>query len=79
MPHRGPAELLLQLLGHRLEPLGRVRGENKAKIQSFLARKKKLFTEANGATPTKPNKPTRRGKNAGLREIERKILKENTN
>ena len=26
----------------------------------------------------KPTKPTRRGKHGGLREIERKILKENT-
>jgi hypothetical protein len=33
--------------------------ENKAKMKSFLERKKKL-TEANGATPTKSNKPTRR-------------------
>ena len=27
--------------------------------------------------PTKPTKPTRRGNGAGLREIERRILKEN--
>ena len=52
--------------------------ENKAKMKSFLERKKKL-TEANGATPTKSNKPTRRGKHDGLREIERTILKENMN
>ena len=44
----------------------------------LLARKKKL-NEKNKETPTKPTKPTRRGKGAGLREIERKILKENKN
>ena len=52
--------------------------ENKAKMKSFLERKKKL-TEANRATPTKSNTPIRRGKHGGLREIERKILKENMN
>ena len=45
-------------------------------ISSFLARKKKL-AEKNKATPTKLTKPTRRGNSAGLREVERTILKEN--
>ena len=43
---------------------------------SFLARKKKLAA-AKGATPAEPHKSTRRGTNAGLRAIERKILQEN--
>ena len=50
--------------------------QNKAKMLSFLARKKKLAA-AKGATPAEPDKPTRRGTNAGLRAIERKILQEN--
>ena len=33
--------------------------------------------EKNKETPTKPTKPTRRGTGAGLREIERRVLKEN--
>ena len=49
---------------------------NKEKQEAFLARKKKL-AEKNKGTPTKPTKPTRRGTNGGLREIERTILKEN--
>ena len=35
--------------------------------------------EKNKETPTKATKPTRRGNGAGLREIERRILKENKN
>ena len=50
--------------------------QNKTKMLSFLARKKKLAA-AKGATPAEPDKPTRRGTNAGLRAIERKILQEN--
>ena len=49
---------------------------NKEKQEAFLARKKKL-AEKNKETPTKPTKPTRRGNSAGLREVERTILKEN--
>jgi hypothetical protein len=51
---------------------------NKEKREAFLARKKKL-AEKNKATPTKPTKSIRRGKHGGLREIERKTLKENMN
>ena len=51
---------------------------NKEKQEAFLARKKKLAEKNTGTTP-KPTKPTRRGKHGGLREIERKILKENMN
>ena len=51
---------------------------NKEKQEAFLARKKKL-NEKNKETPPKPTKPTRRGKGAGLREIERRILRENKN
>ena len=51
---------------------------NKEKQEAFLARKKKL-AEKNKATPTKPTKSIRRGKHGGLREIERKTLKENMN
>jgi hypothetical protein len=36
-------------------------------------------SECFARTPSKPTKPTRRGKHGGLREIERKILKENMN
>ena len=35
------------------------------------------INERNKETPTKPTKPTRRGNGAGLREVERTILKEN--
>ena len=48
----------------------------KAKMLSFLARKKKLAA-AKGATPAEPHKPTRRGTKAGLGKIEKKILQEN--
>jgi len=51
---------------------------NKANQEAFMARKKKLAEKNTGTTP-KPTKPTRRGKHGGLREIERKILKENMN
>ena len=51
---------------------------NKEKQEAFLARKKKLNENKQG-TPSKPTKPTRRGKHGGLREIERTILKENMN
>ena len=50
--------------------------QNKAKMLSFLARKKKLAA-ARGATPAEPHKSTRRGTSAGLRAIERKTLQEN--
>ena len=49
---------------------------NKAKMLSFLARKKKLAA-AKGATPAQPHKSTRRGTRAGLCKVERKILQEN--
>jgi hypothetical protein len=55
-----------------------VRDKQKAKQEAFLARKRKL-NEIKQGTPSKPSKPTRRGKHGGLREIERKILKENMN
>ena len=51
-------------------------GEAGGLPRRFLARKKKL-NEKNKETPAKPTKPTRRGTNGGLREIERTILKEN--
>jgi len=38
-----------------------------------------LLAEKNTGTTPKPTKSTRRSKHGGLREIERKILKENTN
>jgi hypothetical protein len=52
-----------------------VRDKQKAKQEAFLARKRKLNEIKQGT----PSKPTRRGKHGGLREIERKILKENMN
>ena len=58
--------------------VGRPPATNKEKQEAFLARKKKL-AEKNKATPTKPTKSIRRGKHGGLREIERKTLKENMN
>ena len=51
--------------------------QNKAHMQSFLKRKKKI-AEAGGEAPSKSAKPTRRGTIAGLRRIERQNLKENT-
>ena len=51
--------------------------KNKAQMQSFLKRKLKI-AEAGGQAPSKSTKPTRRGVSAGLRRIERQVLKENT-
>ena len=70
--------MLLFLPGHRRLSHLRVRDKQKAKQEAFLARKRKL-NEIKQGTPSKPSKPTRRGKHGGLREIERKILKENMN
>ena len=75
-----PPELLL-LLGHRREPLGRVRGEQGEDEVVPRAEEEAHRGQQGDADQVQQavNKPIRRGKHGGLREIERKILKENMN
>ena len=63
------------LLRHRRQPLGRLRAEQGQ--DAVLPHAQEKLAAGKGATPAEPHKPTRRGTNAGLRAIERKILQEN--
>ena len=76
-----PWAVLLLLPGHRRLPHGRVLGEcaeNKAKQKASASWSARRSSTTASRTCRTRKKPVRRGKPAGMREVSRAILKENS-